>query len=274
MTWVVAGVVLGAALSHATWNALLRGRRGDPLAASTGLSVVWAAVGWPLVALVGPLPAEAVPALAGSVVIHVVYFGLLTAGYRTGELSLVYPIARGLPPVLVAAGSWWWLGERLSPGGWLGVLAVAAGVVGLGGLRAGSGRAVAAAVGCALCTAAYTLVDGGGARSSDAVVYLVHLVAVQGTVFAALALAWRGRPLASRVWEGRRAALGSGLLSAGGYAAALWAMTRAPVAEVAALRETSVLFAALIGATWLGEPLGRRRVLAAAVVTVGVVLVR
>jgi drug/metabolite transporter (DMT)-like permease len=271
---LVVAVVLGAALAHASWNALLRGRSGDPHAASTGLSLVWALLGGPLLPLCDPLPAAAWPPLLASVAIHVVYFSLLTLAYRTGELGVVYPVARGLPPVLVAAGTWLFLDEGLDREGVLGIALVAAGVLALGAGRLGTPRAMLAAAGAACCTALYTLLDGLGTRASDPAVYVLHLVAIQGSVFAGGALLLGGRPLAREVWARRSTAVASGLLSAAGYAAALWAMTRAPIASVAALRETSVLFAALLGALVLGEPLGQRRVLAAALVALGVVLVR
>lgn len=273
MSAAVVAVVLAAAALHAAWNALLKGRTGDVHATSTGLAVTWAAFGWPLVLAAGALPREAWSPLAGSVAIHVVYFSLLTAAYRTGELGLVYPVARGLPPVLVALGAAA-AGDRPSPTAALGIGLVASGVLALGPPERAGRRAVALAVGSAICTAAYTWLDAQGVRASDASRYGAHLFAWEGTIFAAGALAWGGRPLASAVWERRHLALTAGLLSAAGYGAALWAMGQAPVASVAALRETSVLFAALIGALWLGESFGPRRLLASVLITLGAVAVR
>ena len=273
MTWDVVAAVLAAALLHAVWNALLKGRAGDAHVTSTGLSLAWALLAWPLVWVNGPLPLAAWGPLLGSVAVHVVYFSLLTAAYRSGELSLVYPIARGVPPVLVAAGAAL-LGDVPSALAALGVGLVAAGIGLLGpGARAGR-RAVLLALGAAVCTAAYTLLDAGGVRASAAGVYGVHLFALQGTCFAGGALLLGGRPLARQVWDRRGLSLATGVLSALGYAAALWAMGQAPVASVAALRETSVVFAAAIGALALGEPFGLRRALATALVVAGALLVR
>jgi drug/metabolite transporter (DMT)-like permease len=274
VTWDVVAAVLAAAVLHAVWNALIRGRAGDAGVASAGLSLTWAALGWPLALLAGGLPREAVASVCASAVVHVVYFSLLTLAYRNGELSLVYPVARGVPPVLVALGSAW-LGEPLAGPGVVGIGLVATGVLLLGPRGRAGGRAVALALGCAACTATYTLVDGLGVRAAgDAFAYTAWLVALQGTLFSAGALALRGRPFAARVWEGRRVAVVSGVLSALGYGAALWGMTSAPVAAVAALRETSVLFAALIAVVWLGEPLGRRRAAGVAIVATGAAFLR
>ena len=275
MTWDVVAAVLAAAVAHAVWNALVRGRTGDALIASTGLSATWALLGWPLVLLAGPLPPEAIGPVCGSAAIHVVYFTLLTLAYRSGELSLVYPIARGVPPVLVALGSGALIGETVAPLGVVGIGLVATGVLLLGPRGRAGGRAVGLALGCAVCTAAYTLLDGVGVRASgDAFAYISWLVALQGTAFAIGSIGFGGRPLARRVWEGRRVAAVSGVISAAGYGAALWAMTHAPVAAVAALRETSVLFAVILGTAMLGDPFGVRRAVGAAVVTIGAVFLR
>lgn len=275
MSTLVLGLVLLGAVAHASWNAMLKGKKGEPLAASTGLCVVWAVVGWPLT-LVVPAPDPASWALlAASVGVHLVYFALLVAAYRRGDLSFVYTIARGVPPLLVALAAWVVVGE--DPG-WLGLAGVgliAMGVLWLGlGPRTGE-RPLALALLTAVFIASYTVLDGLGARRSDAPIgYLVWLVALQGTLFAVGALAWKGAPLAEEVWRRRGVGLLTGVLSAGGYAVAVWAMARAPIALVAALRETAVIFAAILGAVVLREPFGRRRLLAAALVAAGVVCVR
>jgi drug/metabolite transporter (DMT)-like permease len=274
----VVAAVLGAALLHASWNALVKGRGGrDPLAAAAGLTLAWVILGAPLAFVVGWPARASWPYLGGSLAVHLVYFSLLVRSYRAGgDLSFVYTIARGLPPVLITAGSLALLGER--PGAWAvaGVGLIAAGVLSLGALgkAAPPRQLLVLAVGTALCTAVYTLLDAVGSRHAGAATYSVWLVLLQGAAFALGAVAIGGRPLVADVWAHRGIAMISGLFSAGGYAVALWAMARAPVAPVAALRETSVLFAALIGTLLLGEPFGRRRVLGAALVAAGAVLVR
>jgi drug/metabolite transporter (DMT)-like permease len=280
MSWAVVGALLLAALMHAAWNALLKARPpgqaraiSPPLVASTGLSVCWALLGWPLVLCAGPLPWAAWPALLGSVGVHLVYFTLLAAAYRQGDLSVVYPLARGVPPLLVTVAGMLW-GDRPSALLLAGVGAIALGVLGLQSAPA-SPRSVLFALSSALCTAAYTLLDGHAVRiSADPWSYTAHLVALQGTAFSLGSLLWGGAPLARAVVGRARISLLAGLLSGGGYGVALWAMGRAPIAAVAALRETSVVFAAWIAVFALGETLDRRRLLATALIAGGAVAVR
>ncbi|MEZ4234676.1 MAG: EamA family transporter [Myxococcota bacterium] len=252
-TGTVAAVLLAAAL-HATWNALVKGRGVDPLTSSFGLSAVWAILGLPLaaalLATVGLDPAT-LPYLAASIAVHLTYFSLLVAAYGSGELSLVYPIARGLPPMLVALGAAA-LGEPLSALAAAGVGALTLGVLVLTPPLRGTRPPVAPVVfatGSACCTVAYTLLDGHATRlAGSPVVYLSVLTAVQGALFALGALAVRGPRILAAAWATRRVALGAGTMSVGGYGVALWAMGHAPIAAVAALRESSVPMAALLGA--------------------------
>ncbi len=286
MTPLVVALVLGSALAHAGWNAVLKGRRGDPLAVSTGLSLAWVVFGAPLLLVVEPPAAAAWPHLAASQVAHLAYFSLLNAAYREADLSLVYPIARGTPPLLVACGSWLFVGEAASPLGVAGVVLVALGVLVLGlGSRAPTSdpaparsratKGLALALGTAALIASYTLIDGVGVRASGSPIgYAVWLSVIQGALFAAAALAIGGASLRREVWKRRGEGALVGVLSFGGYAVVLWAMTITPIAFVAALRETSVVFAAILGALFLKEPFGRRRVAAAIVVAAGVIAIQ
>lgn len=276
-------MVLASAALHASWNAAVKGRSGDPLAASAGLAVVWVVFGAPALLLV-PIPApESWAPLAASIAIHVVYFGLLIAAYRGGDLSLVYTIARGVPPVLVAGAAWAFVGERPTPLGLVGVVAIAAGVFALHRRPAGEKRDAARArrrvtllaLATAVCIAAYTVIDGVGARASGEVIsYWLWLIAGEGLLFALGALAIGGRTVAREAALRWRTALATGIMSAAGYGVALWAMTYAPIALVAALRETAVLFAAILGAVMLREPFGPRRIAAAALVAAGAICIR
>lgn len=278
MTTFVAAAILASALVHASWNAMIKGRaKGDPLASSTALSIAWALLGWPLTLLVPPLPEAAWLHLGVSIAVHLVYFSLLVSAYRVGDLSFVYTVARGLPPVLVTALTAALISERPSVVAVAGVLAITGGVLSLGltGKGAPPRKVLALSLATAVCIATYTLIDGTGSRAAgNPLSYLVWLTAIQGTLFAVGALAIGGRPLASEVRARSGAGFVTGILSAGGYAVALWAMTEAPIGLVAALRETSVLFAAVLGAFALKEPLGPRRIAGAALVTTGAVLVR
>lgn len=275
MTTLVAALVLASALVHASWNAMVKGRSGDPLAASTGLSIAWAVIGAPLLFVVSPPAEGALPMLAASIAVHVVYFTLLNAAYREGDLSFVYTIARGVPPLLVAGGAFVVARERPSAIGLAGVVLIASGVLVLGWSSSQRRRVIVLALATAACIATYTLLDGLGARAAaDPIGYLVWLTTIQGALFAIGALAIKGKPLAREVRARWKLGLLTGVLSAGGYAVALWAMTEAPIALVAALRETAVLFGAVIGAVLLREPFGRRRIAAAILVALGAIAVR
>ena len=283
MTGVVALLVLASAALHASWNAVVKGRSGDPLAASMGLAVVWTVLGAPAL-LFAPAPAlESWLPLAASIAIHLVYLGLLIAAYRGGDLSLVYTIARGVPPVLVAFAAWALLDERPTPLGLGGVGAIAIGVFALyrkpeseehGAARARR-RVTLLAFATAVCIAAYTMIDGVGARASGNVIsYWLWLIVGEGLCFALAALAFGGPEVAREAAARWRTALAAGIMSAAGYGVALWAMTHAPIALVAALRETAVLFAAILGAVMLREPFGARRIAAAALVAAGAICIR
>jgi phosphonate utilization associated putative membrane protein len=280
-TAVVLAVLVGALL-HAAWNALIRS--GGDKALDTGLiHGLGLFVALPVVAFTGLPRAEAWPYLAASWLIHIGYYIALAGAYRHGELGLTYPVMRGLAPLLVAASSPTLLGEPLSAQGWAGIAAISLGVVAVGLSRSAAtsghpGKALRYALANAAIIALYTVVDGLGVRASgDALAYVAALFLADGAPYFALVL-WQRRAQAPQVraylaarWK--LALLGT-LASFGSYAIALWAMTRAPVATVAALRETSVLFAALIGALWLKERFGAQRAAGTALVVAGVVALR
>jgi len=273
----IIGVVLLAALLHAAWNLLVRGgadRALDALLVAVSASAVSAAA-----AAFLPAPAPGSwPFLAASAGLHAVYFALLAEAYRQGDFGPSYTLMRGLAPPLVAlAGAAWAWPEPLSPGTVLGAFTVAAGVLAMALLARAPGalprRALAFALANAAVIAVYTLVDGAGVRrAGHAVAYTAWVFVLDAVPLAALALALRGRAVllhARRHWA--RGIVG-GAFTLGAYALVLWAMTRAPVAGVAALRETSVVFATAL-ATWrLREPFGPGRMGAAALVALGVAL--
>jgi drug/metabolite transporter (DMT)-like permease len=270
--------VLFGALLHACWNALVRGSKNhalDIVLVVTGAAVI-AAASLPF----APLPASASwPFLIASGLIHVVYFMLVALSYRHGELSFAYPIMRGSAPVVSAIAAALLLAESPSTGGWLGVLLISAGVMLLAGdsWRSGvfQGRAALFALTTAAIVVVYTLVDGVGARLSG------HAAAYTGWVFVLtsipLVMIFILRDGAStRAYfrnHWRRGLLG-GACTLGSYGLALWAMTQAPIALVAALRETSVIFGALLAVMLLGERLSRTRWTAIAIVTAGAVMIK
>lgn len=270
----VATVVLFSAALHAGWNTLVK-RSGDSLVTTAVIMGTGSAVCALLLPWVEPPARASWPYIAVSVLLHNVYFALLLRAYRFGDLSQAYPIARGTSPLIVAAGSAVLLGESLAALQVGGVLLVAGGIASLASFgRAWAtvdGRAVPWALACGVSIGAFSLVDALGVRASQRplsfAVWLTAYEALPLLVFAA----WRRRhALAESIAASGWSAPVGGLLAASAYAIALWAYAHAPAAPVAALRETSVVMAALMGALRLGEPFGLRRVLAAAVVVLGV----
>ena len=285
-TGVVLAVLLGALL-HATWNALVKSS-GDKQLDLALVHLMGAAACLPLLLWVGLPPPAAWPYVGASLLIHVAYYITLNGAYQHGDLGSTYPIMRGSAPLLVALGSSLALGERLSPAAWLGIGAVTVGVLMVGLSRPAHalhthGRAMAFALANAAVIAAYTLVDGSGVRITAgaghaAISYVLLLAVLDGIPYPALVFAQRGAAARPAMWAYARrrwplATLG-GLASMASYGIALWAMTRAPVAVVSALRETSVLFATALSVWVLKERFGLQRAGGALVIVAGVVTLR
>lgn len=265
-------LVLSSAVLHASWNALVKaaGDRGAMLAA-VSLMHVLAGVG--LVA-VAPLPAPAAwPPLIASTLLHFAYYRLLFLAYRLGDLSQVYPISRGLAPALVALGAWALAGEALTPPAWAAVGAVSAGIVMLAlqrGAAAADSRAIGVAVALGLTIAAYSVADGVGVRlSGSPLAYIGWLFLLESPV-AVVILTRRWRRGHDTDWRMFRLGLVGGALAVLAYGIVLHAATLAPLAAVSAVRESSVVIAALIGVLLLGERPWRWRLAAASVVAAGV----
>jgi phosphonate utilization associated putative membrane protein len=284
-TSVVVAVLVGAML-HASWNALVKSS-GDKQLDIALVHFLGAVVALPLLWLVGLPPPESWPFLSASLAIHVAYYITLNGAYQHGDLGTTYPIMRGSAPMLVALGSSTVLGESLTLAAWMGVAAVTLGVLMVGLSRPAQAlhhhRAIGFALANAVVIAAYTFVDGSGVRVTvagghTAASYVVLLFVLDGIPYPALVFAQRSA-------EGRRAiaayarsrwplATVGGLASLGSYWIALWAMTRAPVAAVSALRETSVLFATALSVLVLKERFGLQRASGAVVIVAGVVALR
>jgi drug/metabolite transporter (DMT)-like permease len=276
--FVFAAVLLAAAC-HAGWNATIK-RGLDPLATTVLISIGASIVSALFLPVVG-LPAMAAwPWCIASVLIHLVYFAALIESYRAGDMGQVYPIARGSAPLMTATATTVFIGERLGLLGWCGISLLVAGVM-LLSLRGGRelARLDRRAVGFALFTAvticAYSVVDGIGARlAGSANAYSALLFAGIGPVMASYALARRGRDVIAAMARHWGIGLAGGALQLGSYGIAIWAMTVAPIAIVAALRETSVLFGAAIAVIFLKEPLQPSRVGAALMIVAGLTLIR
>ena len=277
MTVTVFFAVLGAALMHAGWNALVR-IGSAKVTTMLILTLVQGGIGV-AIALTRDFPAFAIwPWLAASGVFHAGYKLFLAFAYEQGDLSRVYPIARGAAPLVVLAVSSIMLDEGLRPLDIAAVLVLGLGILtmGRGAVLSGESRKlVPLALGSALMTAGYSLVDGMGARvSGDAVTYVAWLFILDAALFTPVTMALRG-PSVLRAPPGawRLGALAA-VFSYGAYAVAVWAMTEAPIALVTALRETSILFAVLIGWLVFGERMDRVKAVAAALILAGVVLTR
>ncbi len=277
MAFPVLLAVLGAAFLHAFWNALIK-RGGDRYRGMFILTLVQGAIGV-AVATLHPWPEGAVWYwLMGSGLAHAAYKVFLAIAYEHGDLSRVYPIARGAAPMIVSVIGLFALADHLTSWEYAGILLVGLGIVLMarGVFTDGeSRRLLPFALGSAAATAAYSLIDGMGARAAvSAGQYVAWLFIFDLVLFSTVSLVWRGR----QVFAGSAREWASGSLAAaasyGAYAIAVWAMTRAPIALVAALRETSILFAVLIGWIAFGERMNAGKALAAALIVAGVLVTR
>ncbi|MFF3565642.1 EamA family transporter [Streptomyces sp. NPDC002574] len=274
MTPLIAAAVLVAAVTHASWNALAHGI-GDRFASFT---LVGAGGGLcaALIALFAPVPASgAWLCLLASVGIHLAYMYLLMKSFTLGDFGQVYPVARGVAPMVVTVLAAVFIGEV--PNAWqaAGVAVASAGLAGaaLWGMRGRdpNWRALGAAVGTGLTIAAYTVVDGVGVRASGtALGYVAWLLLLQGIVLAGTAFAVRRAALLPQLRPVAARGLLSGALSVAAYGLVLWAQTRGELAPIAALRETSIIAGAVIGAVFFRERLGRPRIVASLVVVAGI----
>ena len=270
--------MLAGALLHAVWNTMLKSsadKQLDTVALSVGAGIVGFAVA-PFL----PLPApESLPWLFASALVHILYFSLLAGAYRWGDISFTYPIMRGGGPVVVALAGTAVFGEVLNWAQTAGVLLICGGVLSFAIVRtsdpAALRKALFYALGNAAVIATYTLIDAKGARASGSpVAYTLWFFAANGVTLYLYGGLRRGAEVPRYlVANAGRMAVGA-LCVTGSYAIALWAMTKAPVALVASLRETSVIFVALLGALFLRERFTGRRAFATACVLAGLVALR
>ncbi|MFC7306166.1 EamA family transporter [Streptomyces monticola] len=276
MTPLVAAAVVLAAVTHASWNAIAHHIK-DQLLAFTLLSGGGALIG-AVLACFAPLPAAgAWPALIASAALHVAYQALLMRSFSLGDFGQMYPIARGTAPLVVTVAAAVFVGERID--GWqlTGVAVASAGLVGLAlwGIR-GSGRrphwpAIVAALATGLSIAAYTVVDGVGVRASGTSLgYIAWLMILEGLAIPAYALYRHRSELPSLLRPYALRGLLGAALSVAAYGLVLWAQTRAALAPIAALRESSIIVGAGIGAVFFKERFGAPRIAAAGLMVVGI----
>lgn len=276
LTLEAAGLVLLAALFHASWNALVKtgGDRLSVLAMVNGCSAIIALSMLPF----ADVPArESWPYILASIVLHTGYYFFLVEAYRVGDLSHVYPLARGLSPLLVAGGAVIFAGELLPPSAFVGVVLACGGIVSLSFDRGppwrSDARPLLFALGTAAFIAGYTVVDGIGVREARTVPgYVAWLFTLDALPLILITWFIRRRELRWTLRsEWKKGAIG-GVLALAAYGMVIWAMSLAAMAAVSALRETSVIFAALIGTILLKERFGGLRISAAVMVAAGVIL--
>lgn len=263
---------------HAGWNATIK-VGSDPLVTATHMTLFSGLIAFCCLPLVAVPKQEAWPWLALSIAIHVVYRLMVVNAYRVGDMAQVYPIMRGAAPMMTAVASIALVGERISATGFLGVSVLSLGVLMISakGGRVGdvNRTAVAFALVSALCTCAYSLADGIGARVNGSGPSYALWLAVGNSIASQLTgIALRGPGVYGTLRHHAAKSFGGGLMMMSSYFIAIWAMTKAPIALVAALREASVLFGAILAMTLLKEPVTGWRIVASGLILAGVMLLR
>ena len=262
---------------HASWNALIKSG-GDPwlrMGVAIGASGF---IGLALIPFSGlPSPASW-PFLLGSVAIHQAYFVSVCFGYRYGDLSQVYPIQRGIAPILVAITGYFFVGETLNTQGMIAVSLICLAILSLAfgrNFHFTGGRAVPIALFTGTLIAGYTVVDGVGGRLSDNVFgYIVWLSALEAIPFTLLVI-WLAKRNPQRINQQHvLTGIGGGVMAFCAYGLVIWAMSLSHLTYVSALRETSVILAAWMGSRMLREPFGKHRIVASCLVAIGVLLLQ
>ncbi len=267
---------LASAFLHAVWNVMLKAA-DDTVLESACISACWIVFALILLPFFGLPASDSWGFLAASSLVHVAYFWLLSIAYNRFDLNQVFPIQRGLPPLLVALAAWVFVGETLGAFSWLGIVLICAGVVltskapGGGFDRAALGFGLASAV----VIAAYSTLDGLGARSAGGpIVYLLWLALLQSVLHLITVQMRRGAALVRHLRTFWRRSLLLGTMALIGYGLALYAMANAPLGPMTAVRESSVVFAAILGAVFLNENLAGRRIAAAVIIVIGLAAIR
>ncbi len=269
--------VLGAAFLHALWNALIK-LGTSKVGGMVILSIVEVPIGLAVVMLSEAIDPAAVPWVLAAGCTHFAYKFFLTYAYDRGDLSRVYPIARGAAPMIVALVGAFALNDAVTGREYLAIAMLAAGILLMarGVFASGENRRLLPfAIGSACATATYTLIDGMGARvSGSPAAYVAWVFVADGCFFTLGMVALRGLDVIPRNWRAWRMGAFASAASYGAYAVSIWAMTFAPIAVVAALRETSILFAVLIGWLVFGERMTGEKALASVIIVAGVILTR
>ncbi len=278
MSTEVFSIVLFAAIMHAVWNAFVKAD-GDRLTVIKTMSLAQMALSVALLPFVSIPAFEAWPFLAASAVVNVGYMLFLAQAYRAGDLSHVYPLARGVAPLIVAGVSVAFLGERLNPASQVAVLLIGVGITSLSLTRGADGlrdrRMVAFAVGTGCFIAAYTLLDGLGARAAGSAHGYVVWLSLAASLLIVATVHWMQRNARTVVTRRTRfVGIGAGLASYLGAWMIIWAMTVAPIPLVSALRETSIVFAVIIGLVFFNERLNLARLMSVVATLLGAVILK
>ncbi|MFC1883521.1 EamA family transporter [Thermodesulfobacteriota bacterium] len=266
-------VILISALFHAIWNSIIK-ESGDKLLAFTAIRAVGLLFGIFVVFFLPPLRMEAIPYLTVASFIHFLYFWLLLNTYRVGDFSQVYPISRGCAPLIVLILGALFAGEYLSPFQIVGTVMISLGIL---SLSFSKGKLAVIPLGYAIATAVsvagYTVVSGIGVRIANSfLIYAGWLEVISGCAVVLFTVIRRKREALIYARAYWKQGIFAGLLSVSGFTAALWAMKTAPLAPIAALRETSIIFAAVIGVFMLKEGYAKYRILAACIVVIGIAI--
>jgi len=270
MSTSVTLLVLAAAIFHALWNAFIKTGR-DPLISVTGIALGSGLLALMALPFVGWPDPGILPWLLASVTLHVLYMITLSQAYRYGDFSLAYPIARGAAPAMVVVATFLFLDETLQSRQLISVLGVLFGIALFALRRFGAVVADLRSLSYALMTASliatYTLVDGLGVRiANSSLNYAAWMAAMETLPISLYMYSRRGRHGLLVLRDHAKRLIAGGIMAVVGYAIILWAMTQAPIALVAAFRETSIIIAALIGMFWFKEPAGWRRIAAACII--------
>jgi drug/metabolite transporter (DMT)-like permease len=275
MSLFVFAVVLSAALLHATWNAIVKAG-GDKFLTTIMVTTAAAALSAALLPFLRTPAMASWPFAIASALFQITYFLLVARTYQITDMSQAYPLMRGTAPLIVALVSVFWLGEALSPIAWFGVIGICLGIFSIAlGTNLKDRKGLYLALLNALVIAAYTLIDGIGVRRSGTpAAYTLWVFLLTGLPLTLWAMTARRSSFLAYLRRYWRLGIAGGIGTTTSYGLALWAMTLAPVAVVAALRETSILFGIMIAGLVLKEPIGPRRVISACIIAGGAAILR
>ena len=275
MSLFVFAVVLSAALLHATWNAIVKAG-GDKFLTTIMVTTAAAALSAALLSFLRAPAIASWPFAIASALFQITYFLLVARTYQITDMSQAYPLMRGTAPLIVGLGSVFWLGEALSPIAWFGVIGICLGIFSIAlGTNLKDRKGLHLALLNGLVIAAYTLIDGIGVRRSGTpAAYTLWVFLLTGLPLTLWAMTARRSSFLAYLRRYWRLGIAGGIGTTTSYGLALWAMTLAPVAVVAALRETSILFGIMIAGLVLKEPIGPRRVISACIIAGGAAILR